>query len=63
MLILSRKDGQTVVMLTAEGERLEVVLCKSRKGRAVLGVKAGSGVKVLRGELEEEGFPKRKDQE
>lgn len=51
MLVLGRKLNETIVMTTAQGERIVVELLQLRADRIRLGIQAPEEVKILRGEL------------
>lgn len=53
MLTLSRKVHESVVLTTASGEVIRVVLTRAHNGRAKVGIEAPQTVKVLRAELKE----------
>lgn len=51
MLVLGRKLNETIVMTTAQGERIVVELLQLRADRIRLGIQAPEEVKILRGEM------------
>ena len=52
MLVLSRSIGERVIITTAAGERIAVVLLETKRGSARIGVDAGPTVRVNREEIE-----------
>lgn len=50
MLVLSRKNGEGIVIMIGE-EQVEVIMTEARTGRARLAVNAPKDVKILRSEL------------
>jgi len=51
MLVLSRKVGERIVI----GDNITLVISKVNGNRVTIGIEAPRDVKVVRGELEEEG--------
>lgn len=51
MLVLTRKPGESVVMKTADGELIKVMLVRSSSGCSRLGVEAPRSVSVDREEI------------
>jgi carbon storage regulator len=51
MLVLSRKVGERIVI----GDNITLVISKVSGNRVTIGIEAPRDVKVVRGELEEEG--------
>lgn len=47
MLVLTRKDGETIVI----GDNIKITVVKSRNGQAKIGIVAPPEVKVFREEL------------
>lgn len=47
MLVLSRKDGQTICI----GDEIEITVCEIRNGRVKLGIRCPPDVRILREEL------------
>ena len=50
MLILSRREGESLILETADGP-VEIVLLEYKGGQTRVGVEAPTSVKVLRREL------------
>ncbi len=55
MLVLSRKEGERVVFLLPNGEKITVVVNSIKGNRNSLAIEAPQDVKILRGELDNEG--------
>jgi len=53
MLCLSRNEGQTIRV----GADVVITLCRSRKGKARIGIQAPAEVRILRGELPHDAMP------
>ncbi len=51
MLILSRKEGETIDLYLETGQRIEIAIVELDRGRARIGVEAPGNVRILRGEL------------
>lgn len=51
MLVLSRKQGESVVLNTSDGE-IEVVMLETKGSRARIGFTAPESVKIVRKELQ-----------
>lgn len=51
MLVLSRKLNEKTVIITASGERIEVVLVDIDRGKVRLGFAADRSVQIFREEL------------
>ena len=60
MLVLMRKSGQALQFTTSTGEVVNVKINNVGHGRVSVGIDAPKNVKVLRGELAKEVFPKGK---
>ena len=58
MLVLSRKEGESIIIKTADGD-IEIVLEKIKGRRGSIGVKAPKHIRVIRKELE--GTPCKSD--
>lgn len=50
MLAINRKDGERVVLYTADGP-IEIAAWRSRDGKTRLGIEAPPSVRILRKEL------------
>jgi carbon storage regulator len=55
MLVLSRKEGKSVVMVLPSGEKITIVINSISGNRTSLGIDAPRDVKIIRGELEQPG--------
>lgn len=51
MLVISRREGESVVLAGPDGTRIFVHVVRHRSGRYALGIEAPDDVLVLRGEL------------
>ena len=51
MLVLSRKEGESIVLKTATGETITITLNKYRGAQTIMGIEAPMSVKILRSEL------------
>jgi carbon storage regulator CsrA len=51
MLVLSRKEGESIVLKTATGETITVTLTKYRGAQTIVGIEAPTSIKILRSEL------------
>lgn len=53
MLVLSRKEGESIVLKTATGETVTITLTKYRGAQTIMGIEAPKSIKILRSELVE----------
>ncbi len=51
MLVLSRKEGESIVLKTATGETVTITLTKYRGAQTIMGIEAPKSIKILRSEL------------
>jgi carbon storage regulator len=51
LLVLSRKIGEKLVLVTQAGERIEVMLTEQRSDGARIGIEAPKSVAIWRGEI------------
>lgn len=51
MLVLERKRGEGLTLLTSTGEVIQIGLVSAQHGRAKIGIKAPEGVVVVRDEI------------
>ena len=51
MLVLSRKEGESITLKTTTGETVIIALTKYRGSQTKVGIKAPESVKILRSEL------------
>jgi carbon storage regulator len=59
MLVLTRKDGETLLI----GDQVKITIVKSKNGSVKVGVEAPKDVKVLREELQSSTEAKKTDKE
>jgi len=52
MLVLGRKKDEKIIITTAGGERIEVVILKNKGSKVSVGIKAPLSVTIQREELE-----------
>jgi carbon storage regulator CsrA len=52
MLVLSRTEGETIVITGADGSEVTILICRTGTNVSV-GIEAPASVKILRGELVE----------
>lgn len=52
MLVLSRKEGESIVLTTSTGETVTITLTKYRGVQTIVGIEAPKNVKILRTELQ-----------
>ena len=51
MLVLSRKEGESIVLTTPTGETVTITLTKYRGAQTIVGIEAPKSRKILRSEL------------
>jgi len=51
MLVLSRKEGESIILKTATGEIVTITLTKYRGAETIVGIEAPKNIKILRSEL------------
>ena len=51
MLILARKQGESLILKTPDGTQIKVVILGTKNGLARIGVDAPSDIEILRDEL------------
>lgn len=54
MLVLSRKQGEVIVITTPQGERIEITTVDIDRGKIRLGIQADLGFKIYRKEIQDE---------
>jgi len=51
MLILARRQGESLILRTPEGQEIKVLILGTKNGLAKIGIDAPSEIEILRDEL------------
>lgn len=54
MLVLSRKQGEVIIVTTPQGERIEITTVDINRGKIRLGITTDPGFKIYRKEIQDE---------